>query len=330
MSRRALTLLALSGLAALAACSRGASTSTVAALPAEAGSAGGGTAPPLDWEHPALLLAMDAGEAARRLGSFEWAGAASFTVTTQADSSSRVHVAERHRVRQAANGEFEADAEIDEGRGPGGETGKHVVFSGGLTYARAQFAPWRERPTDHGRDARRFRDESFTMAGDLARLQGPALVLAPAGETQFLGRTARRYTLALAREAPPAVAGNDPRVFATGGVDEETGRHLAFLDGRVPLAASGEVLLDDRTGVPLKARISGAFSVKDDPRLRVQVEVAGEVKGLGPKVAAVVAPRNALKDSRKPPGVALALERAGFKSREKAAAAEPADEPETP
>jgi hypothetical protein len=47
-------------------------------------------------------------------------------------------------------------------------------------------------------------------------------------------------------------------------------------------------------------------------------------------VAAVVAPRNALKDDRKPPGVALALERAGFKSRDKAAAAEPADEPDAP
>ena len=120
-------------------------------------------------------------------------------------------------MRQSVGGEFEADAEIDEGRGPGGETGKHVIFAGGLTYARAQFAPWRERPTDHGRDARRFRDESFTMAGDLARLYGPALVLTPAGETQFLGRTARRFTVALAREVPVAAAGADPRAFAAGG-----------------------------------------------------------------------------------------------------------------
>ena len=44
----------------------------------------------------------------------------------------------------------------------------------------------------------------------------------------------------------------------------------------------------------------------------------------------MVAPQDALKDSRKPQGVALALERAGFKSRDKAAAAEPADEPEAP
>jgi hypothetical protein len=326
MPRRSAIALLLC-LAAPVACSERAPAP--ATVPGVAASSG--TPAQFDWEHPAALLSMDAGEAAGRLGSFEWAGTASFTVTTQAGSASRVHVAERHRVRQAASGEFEADAEIDEGRGPGGEAGKHVVFMGGLTYARGQFAPWRERPTDHGRDARRFRDESFTMAGDLARLFGPALVLAPAGEVQLLGRTARRFTVALAREVPAAVAGSDPRDFATGGADEETQRHLAFLDGRVPVAASGEVLFDDRTGVPLRARLSGAFSVKDDPRLRLQVEVAGEVKGLGPRVAAVVAPRNALKDSRKPPGVALALERAGFKSREKAAAAaEPADEPEAP
>jgi len=311
------------GLAALAACSRGA--------PPPAGpSAAGDQVAGLDWEHPATLLAMDAGEAARRLGSIDWAGTASFTVTTQGDGANRVHVAERHRVRQLASGEFETHAEIDEGRGPGGETGKHVVFVGGLTYARAQFAPWRERPTDHGRDARRFRDESFTMAGDLARLQGPALVLTAAGEAQVLGRTARRFVVTLAREAPAAPAAADSRVFPAGGPDPETRRHLAFLDGRIPVAASGEVLFDDRTGVPLKARISGAFSLKDDPRVRVQVEVAGEVKGVGPTVAAVVAPKNPLQDDRKPPGVALALERAGFKAREKAAAAEPTDDPEAP
>jgi len=324
-SRAALAL----GLATLAACSRGAPP-PAGADPAGGPAAAGGPVAGLDWDHPAALLAMDAGEAARRLGSLDWAGTASFTVTTRADGAARVHVAERHRVRQSVSGEFEADAEIDEGRGPGGEAGKHVVFVGGLTYARAQFAPWRERPTDHGRDARRFRDESFTMAGDLARLQGPALVLTAAGEAQVMGRTARRYVVTLASEVLAAPAPVEPRVFPAGGPDPETRRHLAFLDGRIPVAAGGEVLFDDRTGVPLRAKLSGAFSLKDDPRVRVQVEVAGEVKGLGPKVAAVVAPRNALKDDRKPPGVALALERAGFKSRDKAAAAEPADEPDAP
>ena len=331
MPRRAATALACA-LVALLACSRGAAPPAgPATAPAAAGpgAPAGPAAAATDWDHPAELLALDAGEAARRLGSFEWGGTASFTVTTQADRAARVHAEERHRVRQSVDGEFEANAEIDEGRGPGGETGKHEIFAGGLTYARGQYAPWRERPTDHGRDARRFRDESFTMAGDLARLYGPALLLTPAGETQLLGRTARRFTVALARETL-AGGGADSRTFPAGGPDEETRRHLAFLDGRVPLAASGELLFDAATGVPQRARLAGAFSVKDDPRVRVQVEVAGEVKALGSKVAAVVAPKNALKDSRKPQGVALALERAGFKSRDKAAAAEPADEPEAP
>jgi hypothetical protein len=306
----------------LGACSRGG--------PPAAAAPGAGAAAAVDWDRPAALLALDADEAARRLGSFEWGGTAGFTVTTQADGSARVQVAERHKVRQSADGAFEAGAELDEGRGPGGETGKHVLFIGGLTYARAQYAPWRERPTDHGRDARRFRDASFAMAGDLARLLGPALQVTPAGEVQLLGRAAHRYTVALASE-PLATPPPETRQFATGGPDEETRRHLAFLDGRVPVAAGGELLLDAATGVPLRVRLAGAFSVKDDPRVRVQVEVTGEVKALGGKVAAVVAPRNALKDSRKPPGVALALERAGFKSRDKAAAAaEPADEPEAP
>jgi hypothetical protein len=330
MAGRAAIALAL-GLTGLAACSRGAPPATPGGAGREAPANPGGPAATVDWDHPVELLAMDAGEAARRVGSFEWAGTAGFTVTTQGDGAARVQVGERHRVRQAANGEFEADAEIDEGRGPGGLAGKHVVFSGGLTYAHAQFAPWRERPTDHGRDARRFRDESFTMAGDLARLYGPALQLTPTGQGQLLGRAARRYLVSLAGGATAVPAGSDRREFAAGGPDEETRRHLAFLDGRVPLAASGEVLFDAATGVPLQARLQGAFSVKDDPRLRIQVEVAGEVRAVGPGVGAVTAPRNALKDSRKPPGVALALERAGFKSRDKAAAAaEPADEPEGP
>ena len=325
MSRPAALPLACA-LAALAGCSRGAAPP---ASSASSPAAGSGVPAATDWEQPAALLWLDADEAARRLGSFDWSGTASFTVTTQADRTARVHAAERHRVRQSVDGAFEANAEIDEGRGPGGETGKHVLFAGGLTYARAQYAPWRERPTDHGRDARRFRDESFTMAGDLARLFGPALLLTPSGETQLLGRPVRRFGVSLSRE-PLAGGGPDPRTFPAGGPDEETRRHLAFLDGRVPVAASGELLFDAATGVPLRTRLSAAFSVKDDPRIRVQVEVAGEVKALGPKVAVVVAPKNALKDSRKPPGVALALERAGFKSRDKAAAAEPADEPETP
>jgi hypothetical protein len=323
-ARFALPLLLLA-----AACSRGADSEarrrvlSPAVAPAP-------TAPtPGELGDPRALLGQDAGEAARRLGSFDWRGTAHFVVTHQGDAEARVEVSERHRVRQLATGEFEVESEVDGGGGPGAVTGKVVVFTGGLTYARGRFAPFRERPTDRGRDARRFRDESFGLAADLARLYGPALTLVPAGDDPVLGRPARRYTVALGQVTPAAP---DGRVFGTGGPDADSKRHLAFLDGRVPTAAGGELWLDAATGVLLRSRLTGAFGVKDDPRVRVTVEVAGEVKAIGEKVATVSAPKGALLDSRRPAGVAAALEAAGLKTREKKGegTAEPADEPETP
>jgi hypothetical protein len=288
-------------------------------------------AAPADLSEPRALLGLDAGAAARRLGALDWRGTVKLQVTRQGDSAARVQQVERHRVRQLASGEFEVESELDPGEGPGAVTGKQVIYAGGMTYARSRFAPFRERPTDHGRDARRYRDETFGLLGDLGRLYGPALELTPAGEGTALGRPARRFTLSLApvTTAPP---GPDGRLFGAGGPDADTRRHLAFLDGRVPVAAAGEVLLDAATGVALKATLRGAFGVKDDPRLRVQVEVTSELKALGDKVAAVTVPAGALPDARKPAGVAAALEAAGLKARDKKGegATEPADEPEQP
>ena len=286
--------------------------------------------PPPDLAAPRPLLALDAGEAARRLGSFEWRGQVRFTVTRQGDSAARLQVAERHHLRQLATGEFEVESEVDAGGGPGALTGKHLIFAGGLTYARNKYAPWRERPTDRGRDARRYREESFGLLADLARLYGAALVLTPTGADEVLGRPVRRYLVSLSADPAAPAAEPSPRVFGSGGPDEDTRRHLAFLDGRVPVAAGGELLLDEATGVPLRAKVSGAFSLKDDPRVRVQLELSSDVKALGGRVGAVAAPKGALPDSRKPAGVAAALEAAGLRVKEKKGADEPADDPDAP
>ncbi|MCM2334865.1 MAG: hypothetical protein NDI82_13095 [Anaeromyxobacteraceae bacterium] len=319
-------LLALALLALAGGCTRGADAEAKARVFAKEDPPAGAGAAPAGLDDPRALLDLDAGEAARRLGSLDWRGAVKLQATRQGDSAARVQQVERHRVRQLVSGEFEVESEQDGGGGPGAVTGKHVIWAGGMTYARGHLAPFRERPTDRGRDARRYRDESFCMLGELARLYGPALTLTAAGEEVVLGRTARRFTFSLApgQAAPAEPAARD---FGAGGPDADTRRHLAFLDGRVPVAAAGEVLLDALTGVPLRGTLRGAFSVKDDARVRVQVEVSGEVKALGEKVAAVAAPRNPLPDARKPAGVAAALEQAGLKARDrKGEAAEPADE----
>jgi hypothetical protein len=291
-------------------------------LACSGGSGDGGAAAPatggereqaFDWERPAAALDLDPDEVASRLGSFDWAGTVEWTVSREGDDARRVRAVERHRVRQSASGEFEVGADIDPGLGPGSDTGKDVVYAGGTTYARARYAPFRERPTDRGRDARRFRDESFLVPRSLVRLLGPALELRPAGEAKALRRPARKLSVSLAKGAPAAPA--RPRPESAPAPDEDTQRRRAFLDGLRPQSASGELLLDAATGAPLRVRLAATFAVEGDPRARASVELLAQVRGLGGEVAAVLPPRGALPDERKAAGVAGALEAAGLKKR---------------
>lgn len=311
---------------ALASCSRGDSDAKRRLFSRD--DAGAHKEAPFDFERPAAALSMSADDVARRLGSFEWTAAVEWTVAREGDDARRVRSAERHRVRQSAAGDFEATAEVDPGLGPGSETGKDIVFTGGHTYARAKYAPFRERPTDRGRDARRFRDESFDLAASAVRLYGGTLTFTPAGEATVLGRAARRFRIGLASGAAPAAPA--PRPAGAPAPDDDTRRRARFREGRVPASADGELLLDAATGAPLRVRLTGAFTVKDEPGVRASIELLAQVKALGGEVAAVSAPKNPLPDERKPAGVAAALDAAGLRKRGeegKAGAAEPSDEP---
>lgn len=312
-------------LAALSACSRDGHSEGRRRLFSPGGEAGA-QGPSFDFSRPAEALALDADEVARRLGSFEWTAAVEWSVARQGDDAERVRSVERHRVRQSATGEFEVVADLDPGGGPGSEAGKEIVFAGGRTYARAKHAPFRERPTDRGRDARRFRDESFGLARDVVRLFGDALAISPGGDVSALGRPAKRFRLSLAKDAAPPRP--SPRPEGAPAPDEDTRRRLRFLDGRLPASADGELVLDAATGAPLRVRIAGAFTVKDEPGVRTSVELLAQVRALGGEVAAIGAPK-ALPDERKPAGVAAALDAAGLRKRDegKAARGEPADEP---
>jgi hypothetical protein len=324
MSRPAvLTALAA---ALLASCSRGESEAKRRLFSHD--DAGSRKEAPFDFDRPTAALAFSADDVARRLGSFEWTAGVEWTVSREGDDARRVHSTERHRIRQSAGGDFEAVADVDPGLGPGSEAGKEIVFTGGHTYARAKHAAFRERPTDRGRDARRFRDESFDLAASIVRLYGGALTFAPAGDATVLGRNARRFRIGLASGVTPAPPPARPE--GTPAPDDDTRRRLGFLAGRVPESADGELVLDAATGAPLRVRLAGAFTVKDAPGVRATVELLGQVKSLGGEVAAVVAPKDALPDERKPAGVAAALDAAGLRKRGeegKAAPEEPADEP---
>ena len=315
---RALPLL-LAVIVLAAACARGRDEAREAAAPVARAKPAA-----FDWDHPAQATSLTADDVAARLGSFDWAAAVEWTVSREGDDARRVHVVEHHRVHQAATGEFETRADLDPGLGAGSVSGKEVVWTGRMTYARARFAAWRERPTDRGRDARRFREESFLAPAAAARLVGPGLEIKAAGEATVLRRTARRFVLSLAKGAPPAPPLPRPEAPAP---DDDTKRRRAFLDGLRPQSATGELLLDAATGAPLRFKLSATFTVQGDPSARTSVEVLAQVRALGGEVAAVAAPRTALPDERKATGVANALEAAGLKKRgEDKGAAEQDDE----
>jgi hypothetical protein len=279
---------------------------------------------PFDFDRPAEALRLGADEVAARVGSFAWQGDAAWSVGRGATPPART--AERHRLRQLATGEFEVASEVDPGQGPGSETGREVVFAGGLVYARSRWAPWRERPTDRGHAARRQRDDSFRLAGSVAELAGPALAAQPGGEVTVLGRRARRYVLSLSG-ALPADAPLPPGLPASG-ADPDTRRRLEFLGGRVPVALTGELVLDAASGAPLAVHLSAVFTERADPQLRAEVEVNARVTAVGAGVTGVRAPAGALADDRKPKGVARALEAAGLRRRSERGAPEPEeDEP---
>ncbi|BDG09536.1 hypothetical protein [Anaeromyxobacter paludicola] len=289
---------------------------------------------PFDWSRPAASLAMDAGEVAARLGPFEWEATATWTVVKASDPEHPIHVSERHLLRQQAKGAFRVSTELDPGTWQGAETGRTLVFDGARTFARGRWSPaggaFRARPNDRGEEARRHREESFGLAEQVARLCGPALELAPAGELRVLARAARRYELRLGAARPsPATP---PAGLSS---DDDTRRRLGLLEGRVPQALEGELVADAETGAPLAVHLRATFGTRDDPGVRVDLSLDAAVTGVGDRVPAVQAPAK-LAPEPKAHGVARALEAVGLRKKgeppaERAEPGEPEPaEPEAP
>lgn len=319
-----LLALPVAAVLALAGCSRG-DLAARDRLFARAGSGEGAAS--FDPARPELALALDADEVAKRIGAFEWSGAAEWSIARPSGPS--LHVTEQHAIRQSAAGAFEVRADVDPGLGPHAVTGKQVIWVDGMTYARALPAPFRERPTDRGQDARRYRQDSFGLVRTVAELVGPSLQLEPDGAGEVLGREARRYRFTL-REAAARAASAPAAGFQA--KDADTALRQGFLSGARATKAEGELDVDASTGAPLRARLAATFAAPPagkDARASVTVIVSAKIAALGADVKAIAAPPGALPDERKPAGPSSALEAAGLKKRgEQRPSAEPSDEGE--
>jgi hypothetical protein len=287
----------------------------------------GDAAKAFDPAHPESALSLTADDAAGRLGSFEWAGAVEWSVGR--GSGPIVHVTEKHQVRQLAGGEFEVRADVDPGLGPSAVQGKEILYVNGMTYARALPASFRERPTDRGQDARRFREDSFGLVRTVAAMVGSALRIEADGGQVVLGRETHHYRFSLGAgsptPSPPVPAGFQAK-------DPDTALRQGFLSSAVARSVEGELAIDAATGVPLSARLSATFDGPPDKRgaAQVSVTVSAQMKAFGGEVKALAPPAGALPDERKPAGPSSALEDAGLKKRgeEGRPSAEPADEVE--
>jgi hypothetical protein len=255
------------------------------------------------------VLTMGAAEMAERLGahrfnatvSFDWgAGAATPVKLTE----SRLLEADSRGV----NGDFHAKVDNNQ------DLGLEVIRVDGQVYARNRFGKFRLRRRDRG-IAERTREDVVAPLREIDTLFDRRLKLAPLGTVTFEGRPAFRYEVQMASAAPrePALA-LPPPAQAKGGADETTRRRLAFLTDKRPRSMKGEVLVDQATGVVLRASLDGRLEVPAEAGARpavLRVTLDAKVSRIG-QAPLLKAPPGALPDADKPGGIADALDRFGI------------------
>jgi hypothetical protein len=195
------------------------------------------------------------------------------------------------------------------------------------TYGKQGAGRFRERKRDRGM-AERMREEVFGAVRDFDAIFRGRLKLTAQGTSSYEGRTAWKYSVELSpkgEEVPSRLPG---LLVPKGGVDETTGRRLAFYRNRQPKTLQGELLVDGATSVVLRAKLDGRLTVASGSSAGAEAD--GGAKGAGDGVEAelrlvldatladvgktptVVVPDDYLPDEDKPPGIAAALERFGI------------------
>lgn len=251
------------------------------------------------------ILGMGAAETTERIGahvyrakvSFEWAG------------NQRSTKLEETRTLVAGAGGVSGDFHgvIENNR----DQGLEVMRVQGAVYARSRYMKFRQRLRDRG-IAEREREEIYGAIRDVDALFRGRLKLMPQGTVTVDGRTAWKYDVSLGPPLPASERALPPRPQPKGLVDAATAHRLAFFELRSPQSLQGQVLVDAKTSVVLKARLDGRLAVAQDGgagNLRIVLESALTEVGKEPNLKA---PAEFLPDQDKPQGIADALDRFGI------------------
>jgi hypothetical protein len=152
--------------------------------------------------------------------------------------------------------------------------GREVVFSGDTLYLRPRYARWHRRAPETEGEPTALRDQ---LASELAAhfdLIAPAVAVADQGEVTQAGRPARK--IALDKAAAPRKA---PAQHLT----QRAWRDTVEVD-----QVAGEVVLDARSGIPLRAHLEATarFS-RDGHAFTMKLTVDHDVRAIGaaPEIA---------------------------------------------
>lgn len=271
------------------------------------------------------VLSMGAAEMAERLGAHRFSAAVSFDWSTP--SAAPVKLTESRLLEADArgvNGDFHAKVDNNQ------DLGLEVIRVAGEVYARNRFGKFRLRRRDRGM-AERTREDVVAPLRELDTLFDRRMKLVPQGLVTYEGRTALRYAVSLAAAAPKEPQPSLPPLLQPrGGVDETTRRRLAFLAAKAPRALKGEVLVDQATGVVVRASLDGRLEVPgqgNGPPAALRVTLDEKVTRIGQSLE-LKPPQGALPDVDKPLGIADALDRFGIPRGGKADAGVEADDDE--
>jgi hypothetical protein len=132
------------------------------------------------------------------------------------------------------------------------EYGRDVYFVAGWLYQRPRYGKFhRRRPNDDG-EAARIRGEVFGAVGATFDLLSPGVALADGGEVTVAGRKGRVVKLTTSRE---------PREPPRQALTQRKWRESAAVR-----TVAGEMVLDAKTGVLLRAVLQGAVTFQRDGR----------------------------------------------------------------
>lgn len=274
------------------------------------------------------IWTMDRAEATRRIGAHR------ATTTTEwkwTRGQRTVSLVEDARFETDAKGDFHTTLTNNE------DAGIEFVWADGRAYARGRYGPFRARRIDRAQQDR-WRDEGTGALASLFRLFDRRLRASPLGAGRHGDRNGQRFALMLGdpwgeappvRDVPPTVYG----LMKAGdklqtGPDEETARRVEFDTRRRPERVTGELLVDEVTGVILKARAKARFSVPGvgkDPESALDVELSFD---LAPDDKVAVAAPSNVTAPRMPHAVDEPLSFLGADAPRSAKAGAKGDKPE--